>query len=128
VLLDAERTGPLLKNIEEPLAAYAAKAVAVRPHELAAKMHVDGIPVIEIFDDGRVGLGIRGFEPGHALVRENDAPSKRIIRPIAFVNFDFHVRQGLLQKNGAVKTRWAATDANDTFHRCTIDPDTLDVK
>ena len=48
-------------------------------------------------------------------------------RPIAFVNFHFQARQCLLQKDGAVKARGAAADANDTFHRPSIGPDTLDV-
>src|ERR1700722_18027417 len=104
MLLDAERTAPLLKNIEQPLAAYAAEAMAVRADKLAAKMHIDGVPVIKILDDGRVGLRIRRFEARHALVGEYDAPSKRIIRPIAFVNFHFYVRQRLFQENGTVKT------------------------
>src|ERR1700722_15122744 len=127
-LLDAQRTRPLLKDIEQPPPADSAEAGAVRTNRLAAKMHVHGIPVMKSLDDRIMRLRIRGLEARHGLIREDDAPPKRIVGAIALIDLDLYRGRRLLQQDGAVKARRTAAYEHHSFHGRTIDPDTLDVK
>ncbi len=128
VLLHAERTGPLLENVEQPPPADSAEAVTARLDGLAPKVHLDIVPVMEVPDDRIMRPGIRRLKARHGLVREHDAPAERIVGPIALVNLDFHGGQRLLQENRAVQAGRASAYENHSFHGRTIDLDALDVK
>ncbi len=85
VLLHAQRSGSLLKDVEQPAPADAAEAMTARSDGLAPEMHLDIVPVMKIPVDRIVRPWIRRLETRHGLVRENDPPAEGIVGPIALV-------------------------------------------
>jgi len=112
----AERRGPLLQDVQQPLARDAAKSVAAAADQLPAEMHIDVVPMIEAVDDGVMRLRIDIAKSGHRLVGEHDAPAERVVRPVALVHFDERVGQCLLEKDRRIQARGAAAETDDAFH------------
>ena len=78
--LDAELLAAGLQDVEQPLAADAAEAVAARRDLVALEEDVDVVPVIERLQDrARRGL-VGGDEIAERLVGEHDAPAERVVR------------------------------------------------
>ncbi len=115
-LPDSELRCALLQDPEQALAADAAEPVAAADEALAGKMDVDVVPMMEVAYDGGVRGRIGGAKVLHRLVGEDHAPAEGIVRPIALVDLDGGVRQGLAQQDGGVQARGAAAQADDSLH------------
>ena len=61
-------------------------------------------------DDGAVTLQIAGLEVSQRLVREDDAETECIIRPVALENGDARLRPCLLHQAGKIQPGRAAAD------------------
>src|SRR5262245_16016993 len=85
---DAQRSRARLQNVEQPLAADAAKAVARRPRDGAAIEDGDIVPVHEsVADRGRT-LRIVSLEIRERFLRQDDAPAERVRGPVALDDED----------------------------------------
>ena len=115
----AQRFAACLQDIEEPLAADSAKAVSTRANGAALEVDVDVVPVIEAADDlvvcGTVGIA----EIAERLIREHDAPAKRVVGSVAFDDGDLVRGIRALQQQRKIEARGAAANADDShgFHR-----------
>jgi 4-hydroxybenzoyl-CoA thioesterase len=115
-LLNAKLGGALLQNVQQLLAADAAKSMTTGTHHRAAKMHVDIVPVIKTGGDGVMRLRVGVAKPLHGLVGKHHAPTEGIARPIALDDLDPCPWQVLLELNGGIQTRRAAAKADDSSH------------
>ena len=109
--LDAEREAALLQDVEQPLAADAAEAVAARAHLAALEEHLDVVPVMELVADqrGRVGVGRR--EVGQRLVAQHHAPAEGVEGAVALDHRDLEGRPSGLHQEREVEAGGAAADA-----------------
>jgi hypothetical protein len=114
--LDAECFAARLQDVEKALATDAAEPVAARADLAAADVDLDVVPVIERGEDrlGRRGVGFA--QVAERLVREHDAPSERVVWPVALDDRDDVRRIALLHQQREVQARRTASDANDV-HR-----------
>ena len=85
---DAECTRPILQDIEQALAADAAKAVARRARHPAAVEDGDVVPVDERAPNGFGAVGIAGVEIDEGFVRQHHAPPERVVGPVALDDDD----------------------------------------
>ena len=85
---DAQRTRPVLQDVEQALAADAAEAVARRAGDGAAVEDGDVVPVDERAPDRVGALGIAGVEIDEGLVRQHHAPPEGVVRPVALDDDD----------------------------------------
>ena len=115
-LLDAERGGSLLKDVQQPLARDAAEAVTAAADRLTAEVHIDVVPMIEAADDGVVRIAVRIAKSRHRLVGKHHAPAEGVVWPIALVDLDFGVGQRFFEENRGIKARGAAAETDDAFH------------
>ena len=93
------------------------------------QMNCNVIPMTQASDDGRMRGCVGSLKVRHSLVREHDAPTERIRRPIALVDLDTRVRQRLLQQNGCVKPGRTPAHADYALHmRSGVTVIGLDVK
>ena len=112
--LDAEFFATRLQDVQKPLAADAAEAVARRADLLAAEMDLDVVPVIEGVEN-RVGAGRVGrAQVAERLVREHHAPAERVIGPVAFDDRHFVLRIAALHQQPKVQAGGASPDTDDT--------------
>ncbi len=81
--LHAKFAGAILKDIQEPFAPDAAKAVAGRGNDRIAIVHRDVVPIDEIVPYERRAFRVIGLEVAERLVGEHDAPAERIVRSVA---------------------------------------------
>ncbi len=77
--LDAGGGGLLLEHAQQRVTAHAAEAVSGRAEHLAAVVHVDVVPVDEVFRDAAVGVRIGVGNTGHRGVGEHDAEPERVV-------------------------------------------------
>ena len=115
-LLDAETRGPLLQDVEQPLALDAGEAVTAGADRGAVDVHVDVVPVIEAVDDGGVRRRVGRGEARHGLVREHHAPAESVVRLVALVDLDAGARHRLLQQDRRVQPRRPTTHADNALH------------
>src|SRR5581483_11812873 len=116
VLVHAQSVGALLQDLQQLLAADSAEAMARADQLAAAKMDGNIVPVMEIRQDGAMGLGVGGAEVPHRLVGKHHAPPERIVRPIALIDLDPGRRHRLAQQNGRVEARGTAAQTDDSLH------------
>ena len=92
--IHAQLFAALLQDIEQVLAAYAAKAVAGGAHAAAFEKHLDVVPVVEgvAYQPGRVR--VRLAQVVQRLVAQHHAPAKGVIGSVAFDHGD--AVQGIL--------------------------------
>ena len=74
--LDAERLAARLQDVEQPLAADAAEAVAARGDRAALEVDVDVVPVVERADDLARGLRVGRVAGCRASGRRTRRPSR----------------------------------------------------
>ena len=85
---DADLLAAPLQDVEQALAADAAKAVAARAQPVAANANLDVVPVVERLEDLRGAARVGGLQVGQRLVGEHDAPAKGVVGPIALDHGD----------------------------------------
>ncbi len=110
-----------LQDVQEPLAADAAEAVAARAHHLAADVDFDVIPVVERFEDLRGTLGVGALQVAQRLVGEDHAPAEGVVRPVALDHRDVVRRVLPLHQQGEIQAGRAAADTDDLHEGSAID-------
>ena len=113
--LDAERAGALLQQPQQGHARAAAEAVAADAVHRALEMDLDVVPVGEVVGDRAVALAVVFLERLERLVGEHDAEAERVVRPVALVDGELHLRPGLLRQDREIEPGRAAADHVD-FH------------
>jgi hypothetical protein len=118
--LDTQRLAAAPQDVEQAPPPDAAEAVAARAHGAAAHVDLDVVPVVERAADRACGLGIGPLEVAEGLVREDDAPAERVVRPVALEDAHGVRRFGPLDEQRGVQARGAAADAEDAHVRVPI--------
>ena len=111
----AQRDAALLQDVEQPLAADAAKAVAARAHGAALEEDLDVVPVMEGFTDepGRAGFGCR--QVGQRLVAEHHAPAEGVEGPVALQHGNLELRMARLHQEGEVEPGRAPANTQNSL-------------
>ncbi len=115
----AEFLAALLKDVQQPLAADAAKAMTARHDLLAANIDFDVVPMIEGVEDLRCSDRIRRLQVAEGLVGKHDPPTEGVVRSVALHDGDVVLRVGPLHQQGKVEAGGAAAEADD-FHAHSI--------
>ena len=102
--------GTILQDIEQPLAADAAEAVAAGAHHRAAIMNGDVVPIDERVADRLGAFGIVCVQIAERLVGQHHAPAKCVVRPVALDDDDFVRGIAQLQRNREIKAAWPASE------------------
>jgi hypothetical protein len=90
--------------------------VTGRHRALALVDHRDVVPVGEVFADPGGAHRVVGGEIVERLVRQNDAPAERVVRPVALETGDLVRRIAALHRDREVEAgRTGAEDSN--LHR-----------
>jgi hypothetical protein len=111
--LHAQFLAALLQDVQQALAADAAEPVAAGRDALALEEDVDVVPVIERLQDAARRRLVGRDEVRERLVGEYDAPTERVVRPVAFDDDDAVRRILLLHQQGEVQAGGPAADADD---------------
>jgi hypothetical protein len=114
--LDAEFLAARLQDVEQPLSADAAEAVAARGDPATLEEDVDVVPVIERLQDRLRRRLVGGDEVAESLVGEHDAPAERVVGPVALDHDDVVPRVLLFHQDREVEAGRPAADAGDV-HR-----------
>src|SRR6476660_3813409 len=85
---NAELFTPRLQDVEQTKARNAGKAVPVNGNLFAAMNDIDIVPRLKVSSDCRMGNFIGFTQVSERPSRKNNAPTKRIVRSIAFVDRD----------------------------------------
>ena len=111
--INAERNAALLQNVQQPLAAYAAKAVATRAHAAPFEKHLDIVPVVERIANQLGADRVSQAQIAQRLVRQHHAPAKGVKRAVALDHR--HDVRGVLQlhQQGEVQTRRTTTQTKN---------------
>ena len=118
--LDAELFAALLQDVQQALAADAAKTVAAGGHGVALEVDVDIVPVVERLQDGARGRFIGIDQVTQGLVGKDNAPAEGIVRTIAFDHGDFVGRILFFHQQAKIQTRRAASYANNLHSRSLV--------
>ncbi|MNQ88165.1 hypothetical protein D3C85_1034200 [compost metagenome] len=105
-----------LQDVQQLLAANADKAVAAAADAAAFEMDVDVIPMVECIANGLSGNGVCLAQVLHGGVGEHHAPSKSVIRTIAFDDGD--VVGGVLQFHEQTEIQAGGTAADADYFHC----------
>jgi len=102
----------LLKDIQQALAADAGKTVTTRARRLAAIVNSDVVPVDERFADECGAFRVVGFEIGQRLIGQHNAPTERVVRPVALD--DDNLVRGIapLERDREIEATRAAAETN----------------
>ena len=111
--LDAELLAARLQDVEQPLAADPAEAVAAGRDPVPLEEHIDVVPVVERLQNRARRRLVGVDEVAEGLVREHDAPAERVVGPVALENDDFVRRILLLHQDAEVEAGRPAADAHD---------------
>ena len=109
----AELLAALLQDVQQPLPADAAKAMATRGDRPSLEVHIDVIPVTERSENFAVRLRIRGVEVAQRLIREHDTPAEGVVRAIALDDRYIVSRVGPLHEQRQVQAGGPPSDADD---------------
>jgi hypothetical protein len=111
--LHAQCQAAVLQDVEQPLAADAAEAVARGAHAAAFEEHLDVVPVVERIANqcgrGRIG----GTQVVQRLVRQHHAPAKGVERAVALHHRDAVGGILLLHQQGEIEACGTAANAED---------------
>ena len=80
-------------------------------------MDFDVVPIGEVTDDGAVALTVIGFEVVERLVREDDAKTECIVRPVALEHGDARLRPCFLHQARKIEPGRASADDVDLHAR-----------
>ena len=111
--LHAKLLATRLQDVEQPLAADAAEAVAAGRDLVPLEEHVDVVPVIERLEDRPRRRLVGRDEIAERLVGEHDAPAERVVGAIALDDDDLVPRVLLLHQQAEVEAGRPAADAHD---------------
>ena len=110
--LHAQLQAPVLQDVEQPLAANAAKAVAGGAHAAALEKHLDVVPVVERIADERGRGRVGGLQVGQRLVGQHHAPAEGVERSVALDHRDAVGGILLLHQQGEIETAANAEDVH----------------
>src|SRR5664279_3767384 len=82
--LHTKCAGPVLKDVQEPFAADAAKAVAARGDDFIPVVHRNVVPIDELASNEFRALRVIGLKVVERLIGEHNAPAEGIVRSVAF--------------------------------------------
>ena len=111
---DAEFLAARLQDVEKPLAADAAEAVAAGGDGAALEVHVDVVPVIERLQNLLGRHRVRGLQIAERLVGEHHAPAERVVGTVALDDADVVGRIALLHQEREIEAGGAAADADNS--------------
>ena len=114
--LHTQLCGTNLQNAEHGKTAQTGEAVTARSHHVAFVTHVNVVPIGEALGDVAIARLVRPAQVLQGLVGEHDAEAEGIGRRVAFDYANCRVRVRLLDQDGGIQTRRAATQYFD-FHR-----------
>ena len=106
-----------MEDREEFLASDAAEAVSARAHGPAAEVDRDVVPMVERARDKCATLGVSRAKVVDRLVGEDDAPAKRVVGAVAFVDGDARSGVSALEEQRRVQTARTTTDDDDAQDR-----------
>jgi len=115
----AQCDAAVLQDVEQPLAANAAKPVATRAHTAALEKHLDILPVVEGVANQLRADRIGRLQVAQRLVREHDAPAKGVKRAVALDDGDLMRRVLQLHQQREIQTGGAAAQAKNV-HECVL--------
>ena len=111
--VNAELQAAVLQDIEQPLAADAAKTMAARSHAPALEEHLDIVPVVKGVADQFRADRVGGLQVGQRLVRQHHAPAEGVERAVALDDGDLMRRVLQLHQQAEIQTGGAAAQAKD---------------
>ena len=111
--LDPEGGGPLLEDLQEPLARQAGEGMSGRADPLAPEQHFDLAPGDEALRDRAMALRVGDREVAEGLLREDDAPAEGLARRVPLEDGDPAGRIELLHEDAEVEARRPSSDARD---------------
>ena len=111
----AQCQAAFLQDVQQPLAADAAEAVAAGAHAAALEEDVDVVPVVERLADQRGGFGVGHAQVAQRLVGEHHAPAEGVKRAIALHHGDGQCRVAPLHEKGEIQPGRPAADAQDAL-------------
>ena len=112
----AEFLAAPLQDVEQTLAADAAKPVAARDDLVAADVDLDVVPMAEGVEDLGGALRVGRLQVAERLVGEHHAPAEGVVCAVALDDHDLVVRVLLLHEQREVEAGRATADADD-FHK-----------
>ena len=111
--LHADLFAAPLQDVEQALAADAAKAVSARGDLRAADVDLDVVPVREAVEDLRRAFGVGGLQVAERLVGEDDAPAEGVVGLVAFDHDDLVRRILPFHEQREIEAGGAPADADD---------------
>ena len=111
--LHTQLQAAVLQDVEQPLAANAAKAVAGGAHAAPLEEHLDIVPMVERIANQRGCGRIGRLQIRQRLVRQHHAPAEGVERPVALHHGDTVRWVLLLHQQGEIKACGAAANAED---------------
>ena len=111
--LDAQFDAAVLQNIEQALAAYAAKTVSARAHAAALEKHLDIIPVVEGVANQLGADRVGSLQVAQRLVRQHHAPAKGVERAVALDHRDPVRRLLQLHEQAEIQTGGTTAKTKD---------------
>ena len=109
--LHAQFEAALLQDVEQPLAADAAEAMAAGTHLAALEEDLDVVPVVELVTDQRGGGRVGRRQVGQGLVAQHHAPAEGVEWAVSLDHRDFERRLARLHQQREVEPRGTAADA-----------------
>ena len=111
--LHADFFAARLQDVQQLLAPDADEAMASAAHKLSLEVNVDVVPATELANDGLRRDGVGLAQVAHRRVREHDAPTESVVRPVALDHDDLVARVLQLHQQPEIQAGRATTDADD---------------
>src|SRR6476659_2031074 len=110
---DTELCCPCLQNFQQTNTSDAGEAVAVNRDLVSAVNNVDIVPRLKVPRYFGVRFSVGFAQVRKCLTRKNNAPTKGVIRSIAFIDSDLMRSVCLLHKDCQIEAGWTTSDDVD---------------
>jgi hypothetical protein len=110
---DTERPAAALQDLEQAPPPDATEAMPTGANDLAAKVDLDVVPVLEGVANLHMRLRVRRGQVLERLVGEDHAPPERVIGPVALDDAHVVRRVGALHEEREIQARGPTANADD---------------